>query len=182
MTDAQKAVELAKQVKFVILDIHGILTDNTLYYTDEGIKSECFSLVDRIGCRALMAGDIGVAFLTSKVSRAMDVVGEIYQVPKELRWGTGAKIGKLDEYEKASGLEDKDVCYVGDEMIDLGVMNRVGFPVAPSDGAPEAKNVAAFITKAGGGKGVVRELAEFILKAQDKWETVIDKISTTELA
>jgi len=182
MAETDRAVELAKQVKFVILDIHGILTDNTLYYTDEGTKSECFSLVDRIGCKALMEGGIGVSFLTSKVSRAMDVVGEIYQVPKELRWGTGAKIGRLDEYEQESGLEDKDFCYVGDEMIDLGVMNRVGFPVAPSDGAPEAKQVAAFITQAGGGKGVVRELAEFILKAQGKWETVIDKISNTGLS
>ena len=177
MTDMDKAVELAKQVKFVILDIHGILTDNTLYYTDEGTKSECFSLVDRIGCKALMEGGIGVSFLTSKVSRAMDVVGEIYEVPKELRWGTGAKIAKLDEYEKESGLEDRDICYVGDEMIDLGVMSRVGFPVAPSDGAPEAKNVAVHITKAGGGQGVVRELAEFILKAQGKWEEVVQKIS-----
>jgi 3-deoxy-D-manno-octulosonate 8-phosphate phosphatase (KDO 8-P phosphatase) len=182
MAETDKAVELAKQVKFVILDIHGILTDNTLYYTDEGTKSECFSLVDRIGCKALMEGGIGVSFLTSKVSRAMDVVGEIYQVPKELRWGTGAKIAKLDEYEQASGLEDKDFCYVGDEMIDLGVMSRVGFPVAPSDGAPEAKGVAAFITKADGGKGVVRELAEFILKAQGKWDVIIDKISNTGLS
>ena len=178
MTDTDKAVELAKQVKFVILDIHGILTDNTLYYTDEGTKSECFSLIDRLGCKALMQGGIGVSFLTSKVSRAMDVVGEIYEVPKELRWGTGAKIAKLDEYQNESGLEDRDFCYVGDEMIDLGVMSRVGFPVAPSDGAPEAKGVAAHITKAGGGQGVVRELAEFILKAQGKWEDVIQKIST----
>jgi 3-deoxy-D-manno-octulosonate 8-phosphate phosphatase (KDO 8-P phosphatase) len=175
--DIAKATELAKQVKFVILDIHGILTDNTLYYTDEGVKSECFSLVDRVGCMALNEGGIGVSFLTSKVSRAMDVVGEIYNVPKELRWGTGAKIGKLDEYEKESGLTDQDFCYVGDEMIDLGVMKRVGFPVAPSDGAIEAKSVAAYITKVGGGKGVVRELAEFILKAQGKWEAVIEKMS-----
>lgn len=182
MAETDRAVELAKQVKFVILDIHGILTDNTLYYTDDGTKSECFSLVDRIGCKALMEGGIGVSFLTSKVSRAMDVVGEIYQVPKELRWGTGAKIGKLDEYEKESGLADKDFCYVGDEMIDLGVMNRVGFPVAPSDGAPEAKKVAAFITNAGGGKGVVRELAEFILKAQGKWDRVIEKIANRGLS
>ena len=182
MTDTDRALALAKQVKFVILDIHGILTDNTLYYTDDGTKSECFSLVDRIGCKALMEGGIGVSFLTSKVSRAMDVVGEIYQVPKELRWGTGAKIAKLDEYQKESGLTDKDFCYVGDEMIDLGVMSRVGFPVAPSDGAPEAKNVAAHITTAGGGKGVVRELAEFILKAQGKWDDVIEKIANIGLS
>lgn len=182
MIDIDKATELAKQVKFVILDIHGILTDNTLYYTDDGVKSECFSLVDRIGCMALQEGGITVSFLTSKVSRAMDEVGKIYKVPKELRWGTSAKIGKLDEYEKESGLTDQDFCYVGDEMIDLGVMKRVGFPVAPSDGAVEAKSVAAYITNAGGGKGVVRELAEFILKAQGKWDEVVQKISRSGLA
>jgi 3-deoxy-D-manno-octulosonate 8-phosphate phosphatase (KDO 8-P phosphatase) len=182
MTNIDKATELARRVKFVILDIHGILTDNTLYYTDKGVKSECFSLVDRIGCRALQEGGIGVSFLTSKVSRAMDVVGEIYNVPEELRWGTSAKIGKLDAYEKESGLSDPDFCYVGDEMIDLGVMKRVGFPVAPSDGAAEAKSVAAYITEAGGGKGVVRELAEFILKAQGKWEDVVHKLSRAGMA
>lgn len=181
MADIHKAIALAKQVKFVILDIHGILTDNTLYYQDDGTKSECFSLVDRIGCKALVEGGIGVSFLTSKVSRAMDVVGEVYQVPPQLRWGTGAKIGKLEEYEKESGLEDQEICYVGDEMIDLGVMKRVGFPVAPSDGADQAKEVAVHITKAGGGKGVVRELAEFILKAQGKWETVIEKLAKSSL-
>jgi 3-deoxy-D-manno-octulosonate 8-phosphate phosphatase (KDO 8-P phosphatase) len=86
-------------------------------------------------------------------------------------------MGKLDEFEKESGLKDEDICYVGDEMIDLGIMKRIGFSVAPSDGAIEAREVATYITKTGGGKGVVREAAEFILKAQGKWNTVMDKIS-----
>jgi 3-deoxy-D-manno-octulosonate 8-phosphate phosphatase (KDO 8-P phosphatase) len=85
-------------------------------------------------------------------------------------------MGKLDEFEKESGLKDEDICYVGDEMIDLGIMKRIGFSVAPLDGAIEAKEVAVYITRASGGKGVVREAAEFILKAQGKWDAVIDKI------
>ncbi|MBW1721582.1 MAG: HAD hydrolase family protein [Deltaproteobacteria bacterium] len=177
MVSTETAIEKARQVKFVILDIHGVLTDNTLYYTDDGKKSECFSLADRLGCISLMEGGIGVAFLTSKISRADQQVGEIYTVPPDRLWGTSAKIGKLDEFEKETGLQDQDFCYVGDEMIDLGIMKRVGFPVAPADGAIEARNVAAYITKAPGGRGVVREIAEFILKAQGKWDTVIQKIS-----
>ena len=62
-------------------------------------------------------------------------------------------------------------------MIDLGVMKRVGFSAAPSDGAIEAKEVADYITSVGGGRGVVREVAEFILKAQNKWESVIQKMA-----
>lgn len=177
MITKDAAIEKAKKVKFVILDIHGILTDNTLYYTDDGKKSECFSLHDRLGCKAMIEAGIGVAFLTSKISRADEQVGHIYGVPPERLWGTSAKIGKLDEFEKESGFKDEDLSYVGDEMIDLGVMKRVGFSVAPSDGAIEAKTVAHYITLAGGGKGVVREVAEFILRAQGKWEAVVEKIS-----
>ncbi len=171
------AIEKAKKVRFVILDIHGVLTDNILYYTEDGKKSECFSLRDRLGCKALMEGGIGLAFLTSKITRTDEQVGKIYGIPPEKLWGTSAKMGKLEEFKKESGLEDQDFCYVGDEMIDLGIMKKVGFSVAPADGSVEAKEVADYITKVGGGKGVVREIAEFILKAQGKWESVINKIS-----
>ncbi|MFZ7111869.1 MAG: KdsC family phosphatase [Desulfatiglandales bacterium] len=177
MVSMENAIEKAKQVKFVILDIHGILTDNTLYYTDEGTKSECFSLADRLGCMALMEAGIGVSFLTTKISRADQQVGKVYTVPDDKLWGTGAKMGRLDEFEKESGYQDHDFCYVGDEMIDLGIMKRVGFAVAPADGATEAKGVADLITKANGGKGVVRETAEFILKAQGKWDSVIQTLT-----
>jgi len=177
MGNKEMATEKAKKVKFVVLDIHGVLTDNILYYTEDGKKSECFSLRDRLGCRALMEGGIGLAFLTSKITRTDEQVGKIYGIPPEKLWGTSAKMGKLEEFKKESGLEDQDFCYVGDEMIDLGVMKKVGLSVAPSDASVEAKEVADYVTKVGGSKGVVREIAEFILKAQGKWESVIHKIS-----
>jgi len=177
MGNKEMAVEKAKKVRFVILDIHGVLTDNILYYTEDGKKSECFSLRDRLGCKALMEGGIGLAFLTSKITRTDEQVGKIYGIPPEKLWGTSAKMGKLEEFKKESGLEDQDFCYVGDEMIDLGIMKKVGFSVAPADASVEAKEVADYITKVGGSKGVVREIAEFILRAQGKWESVINKIS-----
>ncbi len=179
MKSEQEAIEKAKKVKFVILDIHGVLTDSVLYYADDGKKSEMFSLHDRLGCRALIEGGIGVAFLTSKITRTDEQVGNIYSVPPEKLWGTSAKIGKLDEFEKESGLKDEDICYVGDEMIDLGVMRRAGFSVAPGDASVQAKEDAHFITHRGGGKGVVRELAQFILTAQGKWAAVAEKLSKT---
>lgn len=165
-----EAIEKAKKVKYVIFDVHGILTDNTLYYTQEGIKSESFSLHDRLGLKALMDCGIGVAFLTSKVQRDVEQVAKIYGVQPDMLWGSSAKMGRLTEFENASGYTDGDICYVGDEMIDLGIMKRVFFSVAPSDGSLEAKAVADHITAAGGGRGVARELSEFILKAQGKWD------------
>jgi 3-deoxy-D-manno-octulosonate 8-phosphate phosphatase (KDO 8-P phosphatase) len=177
MLNKEQVMAKAGKVKYVILDIHGVLTDNTLFYADDGKKSENFSLRDGFGCRALMEGGIGVAFLTSKISRADEQVGKIFGIPPEKLWGTSAKIGKLDEFEKETGMMDQDFCYVGDEMIDLGVMKRVGFSVSPADGAKEARDIADYITETGAGKGVVRELAELILKAQGKWEQVVQKLT-----
>jgi len=177
MKSEQEAIEKAKKVKFVILDIHGVLTDCVLYYADDGKKSEMFSLHDRLGCKALIEGGIGVAFLTSKITRTDEQVGSIYGVPPEKLWGTSAKVGKLDEFEKETGLKDENICYVGDEMIDLGVMRRAGFSVAPGDASLQAREDADYVTKAGGGKGVVRELAQFILQTQGKWAVVADKLS-----
>jgi 3-deoxy-D-manno-octulosonate 8-phosphate phosphatase (KDO 8-P phosphatase) len=166
-----EAAEKAKKVRFVILDIHGVLTDNTLYYTQSGVKSEGFSLHDRLGVKALTDSGIGVSFLTSKISRADEQMAKIYGVPPERLWGQGAKMAKIDEFERETGLKDEELCYVGDEMIDLAVMKRVGFSAAPSDGSIEARGVADYITSVGGGKGVVRELAQFILEAQGKWDS-----------
>jgi len=168
-----EALEKAKKVKFVIFDIHGILTDNTLFYTQDGVKSEAFSLHDRIGLKALMDSGLGVSFLTSKVARDVEQMAKIYGVPADMLWGSSAKMARLDEFEKQSGYKDDEICYVGDEMIDLGIMKRVFFSVAPSDGSPEARGIADLVTAAGGGKGVARELAEFILKAQGKWEQFV---------
>ena len=168
-----EALEKAKRVKFVIFDIHGILTDNTLFYTQDGVKSEAFCLHDRIGLKALTDSGIGVSFLTSKVARDVEQMAKIYGVPPDMLWGSSAKMARLDEFEKQSGFKDEEICYVGDEMIDLGIMKRVFFSVAPSDGSPEARSIADLVTEAGGGKGVARELAEFILKAQGKWDTFV---------
>lgn len=173
--DRVQASEKAKKIKFVILDIHGILTDNTLYYTQEGTKSECFSLHDRLGVKALTDSGIPVAFLTTKISRADEQMGKIYGIPPERLWGQGAKMAKVDEFEKESGYTDEEICYVGDEMIDLAVMKRAGFSAAPADGSPEARAVADLVTAAGGGKGVVRELAQFILEAQGKWASFVEQ-------
>jgi 3-deoxy-D-manno-octulosonate 8-phosphate phosphatase (KDO 8-P phosphatase) len=167
------AVEKAKKVKFVILDIHGIMTDNTLYYTQEGMKSEAFSLHDKQGIKALTDAGIGVSFLTSKVSRADEQMGKIYGLPTENLWGSSAKIARVEEFEKVSGFTDDDICYVGDEMIDLGVMKKAAFSVAPADASQEARDVADYVTRVGGGKGVVRELAQFILEAQGKWDAFV---------
>jgi 3-deoxy-D-manno-octulosonate 8-phosphate phosphatase (KDO 8-P phosphatase) len=170
------AIEKAKKVRFVVIDIHGVLTDNTLYYTHDGIKSERFSLKDRLGFRLLNEAGIRTAFLTSKISRADQAVGKIYGVAEEFLWGSSAKMALTSEMQQKYGFTDEEMAYIGDEMIDLGMMRRAGLSIAPADGSPEARQIADYVTSVGGGMGVVREVAEFILRAQGKWEEIISKV------
>jgi 3-deoxy-D-manno-octulosonate 8-phosphate phosphatase (KDO 8-P phosphatase) len=171
------AFEKAKKVRFVVIDIHGVLTDNTLYYTPDGVKSERFSLRDRLGFRMLKEAGLRYSFLTTKISRADQAVATIYGVPEEFLWGSSAKMALTTEMQGKYGFTDEQMCYIGDEMIDLGMMRRAGFSVAPSDASEEARGIADYVTAAQGGRGVVREVAEFLLRAQGRWEEILQRMA-----
>ncbi len=175
-TVKEGAVERAKKITYLIIDIHGVLTDGTLYYTADGVKSERFSLHDKLGFTMLREGGVKFAFLTSKISRADQAMARVYGIPDELLWGSSAKMSFTDQKQEEYGFADQEMAYIGDEMIDLGMMKRAGLAIAPSDASKEAKDIAHYITSAGGGRGVLRETAEFILRAQGKWDQVMDKI------
>lgn len=168
-----EAVKRAKKVKMVIFDVHGVLTENTVIYNDEGVRSRIFCHEDGFGCNALMSCGIEVAVITRKSKsyafRMKDMGIKRYYESRK----------KVDQYEKLLEelkLSDEEVCFVGDEIIDLGVMRRAGFAVAPSSAKRQVLEVAHWVTEKGGGQGVARELAEFILEAQGKWQTFCEKI------
>ena len=75
------------------------------------------------------------------------------------------------------GITDAQVAYVGDDLVDLSMMKRVGLPIAVNDAVEDVKKHAAYVTQARGGHGAVREVAEMILKAQDKWDKILSKIA-----
>jgi len=170
-----EAVERAKKVKLVVFDVHGVLTDNDVIYDKDGNRSRVFCHEDGFGCNALMLCGIEVAVITraskSIAARMEDIGIKRYYATKE-------KIAQYEKLLEELNITDEEVCYVGDEVIDLGVMKRVGFAVAPSDSKKQALEVAHWITQKAGGRGVARELAEFILEAQGKWEPFCEKVTS----
>lgn len=173
--DINLAAEKAKKLKLIILDVHGVLTTNEVLYDGEGNRYRAFNHEDGFGANILMLCGVELAVITRKskaTERRMQDIGikRFYQ--------TKEKVGKYEELLTELNITDEEVCYVGDEIIDMGVMKRVGFAVAPSDAKPDVIAISDFVTKKGGGQGVVRELAEFVLKAQGKWEKVTEKIMT----
>lgn len=171
--DLNAAAEKARKIKLVIFDVHGVLTTNDVIYDGQGNRYRVFNHEDGFGSNALMACGVELAVITRK-SKSTEV--RMNEIGIKRFYQTKEKVGKYQELLAELNISDEEVCFVGDEIIDMGVMKRVGFAVAPSDAKPDVLEIADFVTKKEGGKGVVRELAEFMLKAQGKWEGFCDKI------
>jgi len=169
------AVEKAKKIKLVIFDVHGVLTDNTVIYTDEGQRLRAFCHEDGFGCNAMMLCGVEIAVITRKSN---SVAARMNDIGVKRFYQTKEKVVQYEKLLEELNITDEEVCYVGDEIIDLGVMRRVGFSVAPSDGKGQVLEEADWITEKAGGKGVARELAEFILVAQGKWQPFCEKVTS----
>jgi 3-deoxy-D-manno-octulosonate 8-phosphate phosphatase (KDO 8-P phosphatase) len=162
----------ASKIKLLLLDVDGVLTDGRIIYDSRGRDSKFFDVHDGLGVYCLSKAGIKTVLITAKSSktirhRAKDMhVAEVFSdvSPKS------SLLGKLLEKYNVSYDE---VCFVGDDLVDLGLMKIVGFGVAVFNACPEIKQAASYITIRHGGRGAVREIAELILKSQGKWEEVI---------
>ncbi len=165
------AWEKAKNVRFLILDVDGVLTDGRIVIDDRGMEAKFFNAKDGHGLKMLMRVNIQVALLSGRESeatqrRASDLgISRVYQ-------NVHNKIEAYQEIMNENGLEDYQVGYVGDDLVDLPVLKRVGFAAVVADSVDEIKPFADYITEREGGKGAVREIVELILKSQEKWEEV----------
>ena len=171
--DLKVAAEKAKKIKLIIFDVHGVLTTNDVIYDQQGGRYRVFNHEDGFGANALMLCGIELAVITRK-SKATEA--RMNDIGIKRFYQTKEKVGKYQELLAELNITDEEVSFVGDEIIDMGVMKKVGFAVAPSDAKPDVLEIADLVTKKAGGTGVVRELAEFVLKAQGKWEGFCEKI------
>jgi 3-deoxy-D-manno-octulosonate 8-phosphate phosphatase (KDO 8-P phosphatase) len=173
--DYMDAIERAKKVKVVVLDVHGVLTSGMVLFNEDGVKFQAFHHDDGFGANALMMMGVEVALMTRK---SKSVLKRAEEVGIKRVYMAKDKWGKMQELIAEMDIDLDQVCYVGDEIIDLGAMRRVGFSVAPANGCPEVLEASHFVTRRAGGEGMLRELGEFILRAQGKWHPLVEKVST----
>jgi len=168
----RKIKEKAKKIKFLILDVDGVLTDGKIIYDSEGKEMKFFNVLDGLGIVLLKRAGIKTAIITAKTSKVVMRRSKDMQV-----FTVYQNVAKKDEaYKKILkkfNLTNEQVCFVGDELIDLPVLTMVGFSVAVANAVPEVKEVADYITKRSGGEGAVREVVELILKSQNKWNKIV---------
>lgn len=161
----------AKRVKLVVFDVDGVLTDGRIIIDDKGIESKFFNVRDGHGIKLLHRAGLIVAIVTGRTSdvvthRAKELgITHIYQ-------GSLKKADTMDDLIKETGLSSEEIAFVGDDLIDIPVMRRVGLACAVSDSSPETISFAHIVTERNGGRGAAREVCEFILKAQGLWEEV----------
>jgi len=154
--------EKARAVRLVVFDVDGVLTDGTLSYSASGEEVKHFNVKDGVGIKLLSDFDIDTAIISAKDSAPLTKRATDLGI-KQFFPGTKDKWAVLSRLMDDLLIDPSEVCYVGDDVIDLKVMSRIGLSVAPSDGFWMVRNRADLITEAAGGKGVAREVADIVL-------------------
>lgn len=153
------------QLKLLALDVDGVLTDGSLYYTDSGEEMKKFNVKDGQGLRALMQAGIAVALISAGASTA--TLHRAHRLGIEhVCLGVEDKLAVLTELTQRLGLSLSQVGYVGDDANDLPVMQAVGFPFTVADAMPENRACALYVATLGGGQGAVREICDYILQSR----------------
>jgi 3-deoxy-D-manno-octulosonate 8-phosphate phosphatase (KDO 8-P phosphatase) len=156
----------ARAVRLLVLDVDGVLTDGTLYYSASGEELKAFHIQDGLGIKMLQANGVEVAIITGRTSRALQLRAENLGI-RHVRQGVERKLAAYDELLRALGLERSQTACMGDDLPDLPLLSRCAVAATVPD-APEAvRSLAHYVTRRPGGRGAVRELCELILEAQD---------------
>ena len=166
--------EKIKRVRMLILDVDGVLTNGQIFFGNEGELFKQFNVQDGMGISLFRQAGHKTAVITGRTSdivrlRSAELkIDDVYQ-------GSMSKKAALQDIMDKHHLTADEICYIGDDLIDIPVMNRVGLPCAVANAVPEVKSVAAYVSAKEGGRGAVREIVEMILKTQGHWDALIAK-------
>jgi len=169
---------LASQIRLLLMDVDGVMTDGRLYNVPDPagnmVETKAFDSQDGIALQWMSWKGIKTGLISGRVSPATVERARqckftyVYQ-------GHIEKIPILEEILADAQVDPSQVAYIGDDLTDVVVMNRVGFSIATANARPEVKRQAHYVTQAEGGRGAVREVIELILKAQDLWQELLEK-------
>ena len=160
------ALAKAKEIKLLLLDVDGVLTDGNLIYSGDGGESKAFNTQDGFGLRLLREAGIEVGVITSRKSNIVARRAEELKMHYIFQ-GVSNKNQALQEVMKVSGLKPFQIAYMGDDWLDLVLLQQVGLAIAPANGVKQVKEIAHFITERPGGSGAVRDACDLIIEAKN---------------
>ena len=165
---SDQIIERAKKIKLVAVDVDGVLTDGKLFYNSRGEEFKNFDVKDGLGMILLRYVGFTTVIVTARASklvikRAKELkINKVYQNFHD-------KIHALDKIQKKFKVKKEQICFIGDDIIDVPILKRVGLAVCPFNAIKEVKDFVHFVSDKNGGCGVIREICDLILKAQNKW-------------
>ena len=169
------SAEIAKRaarIKLILFDVDGVLTDGTLLLHADGSESKRYDIKDGTGIVLAQRAGIRVGFLSARMSAATQQRASQLGVTL-VHQGIASKLETYEQIADELLLEDEDIAYMGDDIVDLAVLTRVGLPTAPADAVEEVRARAAWVSDYPGGRGAARQLVELILRAQQLWDPLL---------
>ncbi len=170
-------IQTAKDIRLLVLDVDGVLTDGGLYYDLQNQVMKRFDVQDGFGIKIALNTGITVAVITGLISSAVENrIRELGII--DYFAGYHDKRECLEELRDKYGLDWKHIAYLGDDWVDLAAMSMVGLPLAVANAQPEVKSAAHYVTLARGGQGAVREVIRHLLTAQGKYDAALSAWSS----
>ena len=161
-------LEKLKRIKLLIMDVDGVMTDGKIIMDDAGHEIKNFNVRDGHGIKLLQRYGIPVAILTGRQSKVVAHRASDLEI-KDVHQKVFNKKEVFEEILKQHKLSPDEAAFIGDDIVDIPVLKRVGFSVAVADADDMVKKSVDYIAKNKGGHGAVREVCEMILQAQGKW-------------
>jgi 3-deoxy-D-manno-octulosonate 8-phosphate phosphatase (KDO 8-P phosphatase) len=163
-----------KRTKLLLLDVDGVLTDGCIIYNDNSAETKIFNVKDGLGIKLLMEAGIQVGIVTGRTSKAL--YHRCTNLGISLIFdGVHEKTSVLELISEQTGLLAEEIAFVGDDLLDLPLLRRVGVSIAVADAHKTVIENVDMTTSAKGGAGAVREICEAILKAQGFWNKIVER-------
>lgn len=165
------------RIKLFLCDVDGVLTDGSIFIGG-GREIKRFNIQDGLGLILLRRSAIKTGWVSARPSVATELRAKELKIDFLIQQGDRqSKTGAVEDLLAREKLSWNDVCFVGDDIVDLGPLKRAGLAVAVANGIDEVKSAAHYVTKARGGHGAIREVVEMLLKAQGKWNSFVNHYS-----
>jgi 3-deoxy-D-manno-octulosonate 8-phosphate phosphatase (KDO 8-P phosphatase) len=163
---------LAQGIRLLLFDVDGVLTDGTILVHADGRESKQFDIRDGTGIVLAERAGLRVGLLSARHSAATAERASQLRIPI-VRQGAADKLEAYRDIIASEALSDAEVAYMGDDVLDLPVLSRVGLSAAPADAMPDVLPRVTWVSRHNGGRGAVRELIELVLKAQGRWPDLL---------
>lgn len=168
-----------REISLLVTDVDGVLTDGQVHYTEGEAESKSFYVRDGSAVHIAALIQVPVVVITARSSAAVN--RRFSELPVHaLCQGVFDKVGACLEIQRSLGIADERVAYIGDDLVDLPLLQRVGLGIAVADAHPRIQQAVGWVTKQGGGRGAFREVVDDIVSARGLWDSVLSDYHTRQ--